>query len=113
MGAWHRCSPSAAARRVNDRVHRALGEDARRLREDAALIRASLARAAGVDATHLARLEDGIGHASLETYARLAGALGADLAAHLYPNTGPVIRDRHQAGILEALLAARHPRWAA
>lgn len=47
----------------------------------------------------------------METYARLAAALGADLSARLYPNTGPAIRDRHQAGIPEALLALLHPRW--
>ena len=38
-------------------------------------------------------------------------ALGADLSIRLYPNTGPSIRDRHQAGILEALLTSKHPRW--
>ena len=29
----------------------------------------------------------------------------------LYPNTGPRIRDRHQAAIIEALLAIAHRRW--
>lgn len=43
--------------------------------------------------------------------ARLALALGADLSRRLYPNTGPLIRDRHQAPIAEALLAIAHPRW--
>lgn len=51
--------------------------------------------------------------ASLETYARLAIPLGADLSTRLYPNTGPLIRDRHQARILEALLQELHPRWRA
>ena len=50
---------------------------------------------------------------SLETYAKLGVPLGADLSARLYPNTGPTIRDRHQAPIAEALLAQRHPRWQA
>jgi hypothetical protein len=48
---------------------------------------------------------------SLETYAKLAIPLGADLATRLYPNTGPTIRDRHQGRLLEALLEVRHPRW--
>ncbi len=29
----------------------------------------------------------------------------------VYPNTGPAIRDRHQARLLELLLGAVHPRW--
>lgn len=66
-----------------------------------------------MDSSYLARIEDGTATPSLETYARLAAALGADLSVRLYPNTGPTIRDRHQAPIVEALLAALHPRWRA
>jgi len=47
----------------------------------------------------------------MQARARLAVALGADLSVRLYPNTGPLIRDRHQARIAECLLAGRHPRW--
>ncbi len=101
----------AQARRVVDRLHRVLGDDVRRTREDAGLTRAALADAAGVDATFLARLEDGLVNPTLTTYARMSTALGADLGAHLYPNTGPAIRDRHQARILEWLLERCHPRW--
>jgi len=50
---------------------------------------------------------------SLDTYARLATALGADLSARLYPNTGPRLRDHTQAPMLEHLLATRHPRFGA
>ena len=39
-------------------------------------------------------------------------ALGADLTTRLYANTGPAIRDRHAAPMLELLLAAAHPRFA-
>ena len=81
------------------------------MREDAALTRPALAEAAGVDATYLARIEDGLANPTLDTYARIALPLGADLSARLYPNTGPTIRDRHQARILEWLLEQRHPRW--
>jgi transcriptional regulator with XRE-family HTH domain len=73
--------------------------------------RSELARGAGVDAGYLWRIEAGTERPSLEIYARLANALGADLAARLYPNTGPTIRDRHQAGILESLLSVVNPRW--
>jgi transcriptional regulator with XRE-family HTH domain len=102
---------TAQARRVLDRTHRVLGEDVRRLREDAGITRAALSEASGVDATFLALLEEGLENPSLFTYARLSTALGADLGAHLYPNTGPPIRDRHQARILEWLLGKLHPRW--
>jgi len=103
----------AEARRVAMRVHRGLADDIRRLREDAAVSRAQLARAAGVDLSYLCRLEDGRERPSMDTYSKLAVALGADLSTRLYPNTGPAIRDRHQARILEALLAILHPRWRA
>ena len=37
---------------------------------------------------------------------KLTMSLGSDLSVRLYPNTGPTIRDRHQARILEALARA-------
>ncbi len=61
--------------------------------------------------SYLRRILAGIAKPSLETYAKLAVPLGADLAARLYPNTGPLIRDRHQAKIVEGLLSLLHPRW--
>jgi transcriptional regulator with XRE-family HTH domain len=79
--------------------------------EDASVPVAVLARASGVDAAFIARILRGQASASTETYAKLATALGADLSLRLYPNTGPAIRDRHQAGIAERLVAIKHPRW--
>ena len=101
------------ARRTADELHRRLGVDVARLRHDAGIRPAELARGSGVDPGFLCRIEQGAGHPTLETYARLAATLGADLSVRLYPNTGPAIRDRHQARILEALLALLHPRWRA
>ena len=72
---------------------------------------AELARGSGVDPSHLRRVELGDASPSLEIYAQIAAALGADLTLRLYPNTGPAIRDRHQAPILEALLAILDQRW--
>lgn len=91
--------------------HRTLAGDMVRLREDAGVSRAKLARASGVDLRYLARIEGGSEAPSIETYQRLASALGADLHTRLYPNTGPALRDRHQASMLERLLARLHPRW--
>lgn len=101
----------AAARRTATKVHRNMGEDVRRLREDAGVSRRQLADAAGIDVAFLRRIEDGSERPSIDTYARLSTALGADLSTRLYPNTGPATRDRHQARILEALLGTLHPRW--
>ena len=89
----------------------AFGEDVRRLREDAGVSRAELARSVGVDDSYLGRIEAGRAAPSIETCARISLGLGADLSWRLYPNTGPALRDRHQANILEALLAITHPRW--
>ena len=104
---------AAEARRRATRIHRNLSEDLRRFREDSGLSRAALAAAAGVDRGFLCRIEDGAVRPSIDTYALLAVALGLDLHTRLYPNTGPSIRDRHQARILEALLRQLHPRWRA
>jgi transcriptional regulator with XRE-family HTH domain len=101
----------AAVRRATRRRHATLAEDLARFREDAGESRTRLAAEAGVDRRYLDRIEDGRARPSIETYQRLALALGTDLATRLYPTTGPVIRDRHQARLLELLLAHLHPRW--
>lgn len=98
---------AAAARRVLGGV----ATDIVRQREDAGLTRAELARAAEMDPSYLRRIESEAVSPSLETFARVAIALGSDLSLRLYPNTGPTIRDRHQAVILEKLLTFAHPRW--
>lgn len=99
------------ARRRAAGIRRSLSEDVRRMRDDAGLTQSELARAAGVAQGYLSRIEAGTVAPSVETYARLAAALGADLACRLYPNTGPAIRDRHQAAIAQAVLRVAHPRW--
>jgi hypothetical protein len=54
---------------------------------------------------------DGKADPSAMTRSRIGAALGADLSIRLYPNTGPLVRDRQQGRIAEALLDAHHPRW--
>lgn len=93
------------------RARISLREDLDRLRLDAGWSIAKLARASHVDPAYLHRILTDDVVASIETYARLAVALGADLSAKVFPNTGPAIRDRHQASMLELLLRDRHPRW--
>ena len=89
-----------------------LVEDLRRLRDDAGVRQADVARVAGVSPSLLSKLEAGECRPTLETYARIAAALGADLATRVYPQTGPRIRDRHQVrGWPRYVISALHPRW--
>jgi transcriptional regulator with XRE-family HTH domain len=101
----------AAVRRSTRRRHATLAADLAHLREDAGVSRTRLAAEAGVDRRYLDRIESGAERPSLETYQRLASALGADLGTRIYANTGPAIRDGHQAPMLELLLRELHPRW--
>ena len=100
-----------AAGRAADRAHRALVVDLERASADAGVSARELARASGVDSGYLSRILSGTVRPSLDTYARLSVPMGLDLSAHLYQNTGPAIRDRHQARLLELLLGHLHPRW--
>lgn len=100
-----------SASRMATRARSRLVEDLERLMGDAGVSLTALARAAGVPHSHLSAILAGKTAPSLETYAKLGVPLGADLSTRLYPNTGPLIRDRHQARIVEALLAILHPRW--
>lgn len=102
----HRAAATAARR-----SRAALREDIDRQRLDAGWSVTELARYAGVDAAYLHRIMAGAARPTLETCARLTAALGADLAVHAYPNTGPAIRDRLSAPMLEHLLSSTHPRW--
>ncbi len=122
-GAMRHLAFERAIRTATTRRHDTLVSDISRLREDAGVTVEHLARAASVDPGYLRRIlarteRDGdrgdkpVPEPSLETYQRLASALGADLSTRVYPNTGPAIRDRHQARMLELVLRGLHPRWA-
>lgn len=92
-------------------IYRLIGEDIRRQREDAGVSQRRLASAAGVDQSYLAKVEAATVRASVETLTAISLALGADLSVRLFPNTGPPIRDKTQAVMLEALLRVAHRRW--
>ncbi len=94
-------------------VARAVGTEVARQRSDAGISQRRLASAAGINQSLLARIEAGQARPSIATMARLAAALDADVIVRLYPNTGPPIRDRHQARMVEALLRLLHPSWRA
>jgi transcriptional regulator with XRE-family HTH domain len=92
-------------------VRTAIGRDLLRLREDAALTQAAVARAAGISPGHLSGIEHGTSEASTAVLSAVADVLGADLAVRAYPTTGPKIHDRIQACMVEALLRVVRPRW--
>jgi transcriptional regulator with XRE-family HTH domain len=99
-----------AARRERE-SWRAIGAEVRRLREDAGITQSAMARHAFVDQGEISRVEAGHGGISIASLERIALALGADLGVHLFPNTGPRIRDRYQAAMLQALASMVHRRW--
>lgn len=94
-------------RRVRDHV----GTQIRDLREESGISQESLAAAAGIDQGHLSRIERGLVQPSIDVLVAIAVTLGADLGIRLFPGTGPRIRDRLQAPMVEALVRSLHPRW--
>jgi transcriptional regulator with XRE-family HTH domain len=99
-----------ADRRAGESL-RQLGAEFRRLREDAGLSLTAVAGAAGIHRTHLQLIEGGERDASAQVLARVAAALGAEVSTRLFPTSGPRLRDRFQAPILEAFLRLLASHW--
>jgi transcriptional regulator with XRE-family HTH domain len=92
-------------------IARTLGETIRAAREDTGVSQQRIADAAGISQPHLSEIEAGRVQPSLRTLVGVALALGGDASIRFYPGTGPRIRDRIQASMVEALLRVLHPRW--
>jgi len=92
-------------------LRRVVGVTIRGLREDVGLTKTAVAKAAGIDDSYLGLIEAGAREAGYQVLATVGAVLGADLSVKLYPNTGPRIRDRHQAPMVETLIRGLHPRW--
>jgi transcriptional regulator with XRE-family HTH domain len=90
---------------------RTIGADLFRIRTDLAATQAHVARASGIDRSHLARIEAGTTNASVETLISVATAMGADVSLRIYPGSGPRLPDRHQARMIETLLRRLAPVW--
>ncbi len=90
---------------------RTIGDDLFRIRTDLAATQAQVAREAGIDRSHLTRIEAGTTNASVETLISVATALGADVSVRLYPGRGPRLTDRHQARMIETLLRQLASVW--
>ena len=101
-----------ADRRAHELV-RATAVEISRLRSDAGMTLADVAKITGLDPSYVGRIETADRDPSTQALCRLAAALGADAVRHLYPNTGPPVHDRWQARMVEALLEVLHPRWIA
>jgi len=90
---------------------RAVGETYRAARDDAGLSQRQIAVAAGISQSYLAEIEAGRAEPSLAVVVALAMALGWEASLRFFPGTGPLLRDRIQAPMLEAMLRILHPRW--
>ncbi len=94
-------------------LRRALAAELRRVLETEGLSLRALGAAVGVDPSHLSRVlgeASGISHDALVA---VATGLGYDVSFRLFESVGPRVRDRIQVRMIEALLAALHPRWLA
>lgn len=100
-------------RRRTPGFHVRLGANVQRLRIEAGVTLAELSRAVRVDASHLSRIERGTAVPSVDLLLRIGVALGADLSVRFYPGSGPRLRDRFQAPMVESLIRALDPRWIA
>jgi transcriptional regulator with XRE-family HTH domain len=98
------------ARRERE-LKRVIGHQLMTIREDAGLTRAEVARAAGIDRAHYSRIERGETGASLEVLTAIGAVLGCDLSVRYFPGSGPRIRDRFQAPIIEALIGILDQSW--
>lgn len=106
--------PRSIEREVNHRlrrIKRTVGDDIIRIRTDAGATKANVASVAGVDRTFLGRIESGVVNPSLETLVSVATAMGAELSIRIYAGSGPRLTDRHQARMVESVLAALAPVW--
>ena len=101
--------------RIADRqgaARRAIGEELRRARQDANVSLRALGRAINLDPSHLARAEAGRHALSHDALVAAATALGRIVSVRLFESVAvPDVRDRLQVLMIEALLAALHPRW--
>jgi transcriptional regulator with XRE-family HTH domain len=97
-------------RRERD-VRRAFGLDLRRQLEDAGLSQAALAKAAHLSPAQVSRILAGSESPSLHAMAALSVGLDGKLVVRVEPGTGPRIRDRFQARMVEALIRELNLRW--
>src|SRR5688500_6702018 len=99
-----------ADRAADERLRTIVG-DLRRLREDAGVSQAAVARHAGITRTHLSMIEAGGRYPSWSVLSRIAAVLGTDVSVRLFPGAESRLRDHFQAPMVEALLRMLPDRW--
>ena len=92
-------------------LFRAGGSEIKQHREDAGLSQHALADAAEITQSFESAIEAGVASPSVEILERIAIVLGADLGLRFFAATGPRIRDRFQARMIEALLGIVGASW--
>ena len=90
---------------------RSIGADVERIRTELGASQSAVARVAGIDRSHVTRIEAGNARPSLESLVAVATALGADVSVRLYPGRGPKLADRHSARMIELTLSELAPVW--
>lgn len=93
------------------RIRTHVGEQIRDLRNEAGITQRDLALACGITPGHLSRIERGLAQPSLDVLIAIGACLGADLGVRYFPGSGPRLKDRFQAPIIEALIRRLNPRW--
>jgi transcriptional regulator with XRE-family HTH domain len=96
-----------------EQLRRQLRDGIRSARRDAGAAQARVATASGVSPAHYCEIEAGTSQPSFESLVRIAVALGRRPSFGLFPDSDPLVVDRRQAPIVEALLRAMHPRSSA
>lgn len=98
-----------AGRRMTHQLQRVL-TDVRDARLAAGLPQVAVARAAGMSGSSFSRLERGRGAIDVFDLARIAAAVGVDIALRGYA-ARPALRDRAQVRLLQRFFARLGPRW--
>ena len=98
-------------RERQEAARRAIGRELRRARLDQNVSLRALGAAVGLDPSHLARAEAGKAALSHDALVATAAGLGRDVSLRLFESTAPLVRDRIQARMFEALLTPLAPRW--
>jgi transcriptional regulator with XRE-family HTH domain len=111
IAAANRRSPRTKIGRQAEATRRAIGQQIVQLRLDANISQRQLAIAAGIPQAFLSRSEAGTVEPSIAVLIAIGEALGADLTVRFHPGTGPRIRDRIQAPIVEELVRISRPAW--
>jgi transcriptional regulator with XRE-family HTH domain len=92
-------------------LRHALAAELRRVLATEGVSLRALGAAIGVDPSHLSRVVGGDHAISHDALVAVATGLGYDVSVKLFEGTGPRVRDRVQARMLEALVETLHARW--